>query len=360
MPKPPIYPLTPKMKRREENIISKLKNPKGTAKDEMDLSDEIAQLLFDGGKIDGTYSSGDAKYTAIQIAVINGRDEALKEILDNDKSNIDAVNSETGDTALIWAAKEGRTKVALNLMEYADVNVNAQNAKSGTSPLIEAARGGHKKIVAALLKHRNTDILAVEAALFTAILSNDEKNKAMLPTLLSSENKVGEITALNFIAQPKHARGDLVNQVIEFVVNAGEDAWQKLSHSLRDVMVQQWISKENVDLLKTIVPAHSVEMSSVMTALSNKYANSVSTKDEFLVLKRANSNQAKRPKKTVKFPEREEDLNLYFVEPESSEETPTDVDTDNEEEQGSPSRTIITRSVEALEAQSQSKKQRTK
>ncbi|WP_243517377.1 MULTISPECIES: ankyrin repeat domain-containing protein [unclassified Candidatus Cardinium] len=107
-------------------------------------------------ELDVTYTLPDTGDTALHLAALNGYTVVVKELLTNEKVDVDAKDSKKY-TALHKAAENGHTEVVKLLINSDKTNVNSQTKYADTA-LHLAAKNGHEAVIKELLNNDRIDL----------------------------------------------------------------------------------------------------------------------------------------------------------------------------------------------------------
>ena len=148
-------------------LINAVKNPRGEAQYEAELTGMVVELLDRGADVDAR-ASDDATddATALMLAAKNGHAEIVDKLLAR-RANVDAVKKSTHGTALMFSAQNGHTEIVDKLLAKG-VNIEAKTT-SGFTALTLAAHNGHAEIVDKLLV-QGANIEAIASDGFTALM----------------------------------------------------------------------------------------------------------------------------------------------------------------------------------------------
>ncbi|KAH6909717.1 hypothetical protein BKA70DRAFT_1187477 [Coprinopsis sp. MPI-PUGE-AT-0042] len=166
----------------------------------------------------GTLHDGE---TALNLACMQGHDDAVKELLQLPNISINGANTKNGMTALMWACGTGHEGAALLLLACSGLNINAAD-KNGCTALIWASARGYHGAVAILLSHPDVDI-NIASKLSTALVVASQLMHEEVVTLLLSRPDV-DVNATNCFKQT--ALTHAVNNGSECIVK------QLLAHPL--------------------------------------------------------------------------------------------------------------------------------
>jgi len=146
------------------------------------------KLLLETGK--ANVASKDKRgRTALSWAAERGRDAVVKLLLETGKADVES-RDENGWTALWWAAQRGREAAVKLLLETGKADVDSKD-EYGQAALLYAARSGHKAVVKLLLETGKADVDSKDPLGRTALLHAAEGGHEAVVKLLLETGKAG-------------------------------------------------------------------------------------------------------------------------------------------------------------------------
>ncbi len=149
--------------------------------------------------------------TMLWKAAEQGHEEAVREVLQDQKIEPNKLRQQTRTTPLYIAAYHGHTKVVKALLSHPKSQVDLGQVGTGASPLLVAAEQGHEDVVKALLEG-NADVNKADWEGATPLCMACERgNEHIVGILLATEGidiyhklKSGT-TAISLAASQRHA-----------------------------------------------------------------------------------------------------------------------------------------------------------
>jgi ankyrin repeat protein len=118
----------------------------------------IVGLLLDTDKVDVDAKDTQYGQTPLSWAVQNGHEAIVGLLLDTDKVDVDAKDTQYGQTPLSWAVQKGHEAMVKLLLDTGKVDVDAKDSQYRQTPLCWAIQKGHDTIVKLLLDTRKVDV----------------------------------------------------------------------------------------------------------------------------------------------------------------------------------------------------------
>ncbi|PMB67555.1 Ankyrin repeat domain-containing protein 50 [Beauveria bassiana] len=152
------------------------------------LTKLLSCLLLDTDRID--IDARDTEYgrTPLSWAAENGYQAVVKMILDTGKVDIDA-RDKNGRTPLSWAAERGHEAVVKMILDTGKVDIDARD-KNGRTPLSWAAERGHEAVVKMILDTGKVDIDVRDINGRTPLSWAAERGHEAVVKMLLDTNKV--------------------------------------------------------------------------------------------------------------------------------------------------------------------------
>ncbi|KAM3524619.1 hypothetical protein MY4038_007640 [Beauveria bassiana] len=122
------------------------------------LTKLLSCLLLDTDRIDIDARDTEYGQTPLSWAAERGNEAVVKMLLDTGKVDIDTRDTKYGQTPLLWAAGNGHEAVVKMLLDTGKVDIDTRDTVYGRTPLSWAAGNGHEAVVKMLLDTGKVDI----------------------------------------------------------------------------------------------------------------------------------------------------------------------------------------------------------
>ncbi|KAF4119675.1 Ankyrin repeat [Geosmithia morbida] len=118
----------------------------------------VVKLLLNADRMDVNAKDSEYGRSPLWWAVSNGHDGVVGLLMDREEVDVNAPDREYGRAPLAWAARSGSYGVVKLLLGRDGINVNTRDSLYSDTPLSWAARNGHEDVVQLMLDHPDTDV----------------------------------------------------------------------------------------------------------------------------------------------------------------------------------------------------------